>query len=329
MVSFPEAATSLVPTETELVSRASGFWPRAVSGTALPGLAALAELDTVAVQLNGRPVIAWDFISRTGTINPEIISGRAPAGPDEIALGAATLDELGTGIGATVHGEGPDGSHDYRIVGRAVFARLDSPQPLANGAAFTHEGLVPLMTLDLNNGTAYLVARIAPGAILAAVEHQVAALPKIQAPFGPSVPVEVDHLRQVNWLPATLAALLGILALLAVGHALVTSVRRRRHELAVLETLGFVPHQIHAIVAWQATTLATMGLIIGVPAGVIIGRVVWRLIANGLGVSATPEIPAGAIALTALGVIVLITLIAYFPARTAARTRVAVALRSE
>jgi FtsX-like permease family len=294
------------------------------------GLAAAAELFTVNVQLDGRPVIAWGYMSLRGTIDPEIITGRAPSGPDEIALGAATLDELGKRIGDTVHGEGPDGSHNYRIVGRAVFPKLDSPQPLANGAAFTGTGLATLLSpADSNNGSYYLVARVAPGAELAAVEHRLAAASKIERPFGPTVPVEADRLRQVNWLPVTLAALLATLALLAVGHALITSVRRHRRELAVLKTLGFDRHQIRATVAWQATTLATIGLIVGIPAGVIIGSLVWRQVANSLGISTTPAIPGLALLLTVPGALAAVNLIAFFPARAAAGTRPAVALRTE
>ena len=232
------------------------------------GLAAAAAVITANVQLDGRPVTAWGFRSMRGTIGPEIIAGRPPNGPDEIALGAASLDELGKRIGDTVHGDGPDGSHTYRIVGRAVFPKLDSPQPLANGAAFTDDGLATLVgPSDSNNGSSYLVGRVAPGAQLSAVEQRVAAISGVERPFGPSVPVEVDRLRQVNWLPAALAALLAVLALLAVGHALVTSVRRHRRELAVLKTLGFDRHRIRATVAWQATTIATVGLIVGIPAG--------------------------------------------------------------
>ena len=264
-----------------------------------------------------------------GTIGPEIVSGRAPNGPDEIALGTATLDELGKTIGDTVHGDGPDGSHDYRIVGRAVFPKLDSPQPLANGAAFTGAGLAyaPQCRPTRNNGSPYLVVRVAPGAnARRGRTSSRRRSPDVERPFGPSVPVEVDRLRQVNWLPATLAALLAVLALLAVGHALVTSVRRRRRELAVLKTLGFNRRQIRATVAWQATTLATVGLIIGIPAGLIVGNLVWRLVANGLGVSTTATIPALALLLTIPCALAAVNLIAFFPARAAAQTRPAVAL---
>jgi hypothetical protein len=297
-----------------------------------PGLAAVARVETGNVQLDGHPVIAWGYTAVRATISPEIIAGRLPKGPDEIALGTASLDELGKRIHDTVRGQGPDGSRNYRIVGRAVFPRLDSPQPLANGAAFTGAGLAHLMhPTSTSNSSLYLMGRLAPGAKLATVEHRVAGTAQfgIERPFGPSVPVEVDRLRQVDWLPATLAALLALLALLAVGHALVTSVRRHRRELAVLKTLGFDRHQIRATIAWQATTLATIGLAVGIPAGLIIGNLVWHQVADNLGVSTTPPIPTLTLLLTITCALAAVNLIAYFPARAAARTRPAVALRAE
>lgn len=68
-------------------------------------------------------------------------------------------------------------------------------------------------------------------------------------------------LRQIDWVPISRAILLGTLGLLAVGHALVTSVRRRRGELAVLRTLGFTRGQVRAV-AWQATTIVPVGLVV-------------------------------------------------------------------
>jgi ABC-type lipoprotein release transport system permease subunit len=294
------------------------------------GVAAVAEVVTANVQLDGHPAIAWGFTSLRGTIGPEIVAGRTPIDGDEVALGAATLDELGKNIGETVHAQGPDGSHTYRIVGRAVFPKLEQPQPLDNGAVLTGTGLDAILSpTDPNNGSPYLLWRDASGSQLAAVAHRVGAIPQIERPFGPSVPVEVDRLRQVNWLTATLAALLAVLALFAVAHALVTGVRRRRHELAVLKTLGFDRRQIRGTIAWQATTLAAAGVIIGIPVGIIIGNLVWRRVASGLGVSTAASIPTLAVVLTVVGTIAAANLIAYFPGRAAAQTRPAVALRTE
>jgi ABC-type lipoprotein release transport system permease subunit len=86
---------------------------------------------------------------------------------------------------------------------------------------------------------------------------------------------------------------------------------------------------VRATIAWQATTLATVGLVIGIPTGLIVGRLVWRLVADGLGVSRTATIPALALLLTIAGALALVNLIAFFPARAAAQTRPAVALRAE
>jgi ABC-type antimicrobial peptide transport system permease subunit len=139
----------------------------------------------------------------------------------------------------------------------------------------------------------------------------------------------MDRLRQINWFPTILAGLLTVLALVAVGHALVTSVRRRRREIALLKTVGFSRRQVSATVAWQATTLAVVGLMVGIPIGLLIGRAVWEAVADGLGVATVATMPALALALTGVAALLLVNAIAFFPGRAAARTRPAVALRSE
>jgi ABC-type antimicrobial peptide transport system permease subunit len=57
------------------------------------------------------------------------------------------------------------------------------------------------------------------------------------------------------------------------------------------------------------------------------GRV--GLVADGLGIATTVAIPTLALLVTVLGAVGLVNLIAYFPARSAARPRPAVALRTE
>jgi ABC-type lipoprotein release transport system permease subunit len=122
---------------------------------------------------------------------------------------------------------------------------------------------------------------------------------------------------------------LATLALLAVAHTLVTSVRRRRRELALLKTIGFGRRQVGATVAWQATTLATVGLVVGIPVGLLVGRAVWRLVADDLGVATDVTMPRLTLILTVVAALALDNVDAFYPARAAARTRPAVALRSE
>jgi ABC-type lipoprotein release transport system permease subunit len=61
-------------------------------------------------------------------------------------------------------------------------------------------------------------------------------------------------------------------------HTLVTSVRRRR-DLAMLKTLGFVRGQVVAAMVWQATTFAVVALALGRPLGLAAGRWPWELTA--------------------------------------------------
>jgi len=119
------------------------------------------------------------------------------------------------------------------------------------------------------------------------------------------------------------------LALVAVGHALVTTAHRRRSELAVLKTLGFERRQVRATLAWQATALAIVGLVFGLPLGILVGNVVWRHVAGSLGILPVAIVPVVAVALTVPCVMAIVNLVGFGPARTAARTWPAEALTAE
>ncbi|HEX5299453.1 MAG TPA: FtsX-like permease family protein [Streptosporangiaceae bacterium] len=121
-------------------------------------------------------------------------------------------------------------------------------------------------------------------------------------------------------------------ALLATGtlaHMLVTFTRRRRHDLAMLKTLGFTRRQVRHAVAWQATAIAAIALLTGVPTGIAGGRWAWHVFAAQLGVLPEPVIPLATIFIAIPSALALANLVAALPARAAARTRPARVLRSE
>jgi hypothetical protein len=281
---------------------------------------------TANITVDGRATNGWAFVPLRGNIGPEIIAGRAPAGASDVALGATTMHALGKHIGDHIRAAGPRGHGDYVITGEAVFPSLGQTQTLGDGAAFTGTAFAPLF--DQNNFFRYIVARFAPGADPAAVERRLAAIPQLADVTTSSRPAEIERLRQIDWTPVSVAVLLGVLALIAVGHAILTAVRRRRRDFAVLKTLGFERTQVRATVAWQATTLAAIGLFIGIPAGVLVGRLVWRLVAGRLGVLTTTNLPLLAIALVVPAVVLLANAVAFFPAQAAARIRPAAVFRS-
>ena len=305
--------------------------PKGITHTA--GVTDLAGVCVQDIQLDGQPVSALAFHHVRGSIQPSIVKGRAPSNAHEIALGAKTLHALGKTIGDTVHSSYAEPDRHatrtarFRIVGQTALPALGGTQPLADGAALTSAGFAPLN--NDTNGTPFLVGRFAPGTNRTEAERRITALPNVENPTPTSVAVEITRLQQIGWFPATLCALLGTLALLAVGHALVTAVRRRRRDLALLKTLGFDRRQVRATVAWQATILAAVGLIVGIPLGLIVGDLVWNHITDGLGMPIPATTPALAIALTIPVVLILVNLIAYLPAHNAAQTRPAIALRAE
>ena len=267
----------------------------------LSSVTALSLVDEVCsqtVDVDGRSVGGLSFTSRRGPgIDPTVLEGRAPLGDREVDLGTATLRALHKRVGDRVTVQRRGKPLRYQVVGRAVLPSLGDAQPLADGAVFTGEGFAPLF--DLNIFTRYFVGRIDHGATRRTLDRQVAALSDVGAPMGPTLPGEVSRLQQIGWLAPGLVALFALLGLGATAHALVTSSVRRRSEHATLRVLGFTPRQLRSTVAYQATTVAVVGLAIGLPLGTIAGKAGWRLLAGALGVSDTNSLPVVPFLLTA------------------------------
>ena len=80
-------------------------------------------------------------------------------------------------------------------------------------------------------------------------------------------------------------------AMTSLALTVLTSVRRRRRELALLKTLGMTRRQLRAIVAWQTTLTLLIALVVGVPLGVAAGRWAWRGFAGSLGVAPVTVVP--------------------------------------
>jgi ABC-type antimicrobial peptide transport system permease subunit len=129
--------------------------------------------------------------------------------------------------------------------------------------------------------------------------------------------------------PLIFGVILVLFGVATLLHLLLVSVARRRPELGLLKALGFVRSQVASSVLWQATTVALTGIIIGVPAGVAAGRLIWRAFAAGLGVVPVPVVTAWIIAAIALGTVLAANGLAVGPSLAAARTRPATLLKAE
>jgi hypothetical protein len=318
---------------------AMGGFASAAAGEPIAGRL-LADPDVAAVAgmlgqqdatIDGRSVPVLAIEERKGSLPPAVIEGREPLRPDEIALGSTTLKHLGRRVGDTVTvAAGDRPARRLRVVGRVVLHQPGWDSVITPGkGGLVHPDefrrLVPDPSLKYPGS--FLVRFVAGADLERAMAELRRDLPSFM--FTPRPHAEVRNLQRVGVLPGLLAGLVALLALATMTHTLVTSVRRRRRDLAVLKTLGFVRGQVAATIVWQATTFAVVALGLGLPLGVAAGRWAWQLTAASLGVDSAPVVPLAAMLAVAAGTVLAANLVAAVPGRAAGRLRPAVALRSE
>jgi hypothetical protein len=163
--------------------------------------------------------------------------------------------------------------------------------------------------------------------------HKLNRNPKDPSPAGGLVahlrPAEIVNYRSMGTTPAILGGGLALGAVVALALTLVASVRRRRRELALLKTLGFVRRQLAAAVAWQSSIAVAIGVVIGVPIGIVLGRVLRNLFAHEIDAVPMPSVPGLVIVLIVVGALLLANVVAAVPGRMAAGTSTALVLREE
>jgi hypothetical protein len=278
-------------------------------------------------------VSLWAYSPGSKAIPVVILSGRLPETANEVVLAPKTMSALHTHVGAhvtltgsrntpadlTVVGSGlvPEGPHNgYAEGGWVTQHGYDS---VFRGFKF-HIVLVTLAD-DAQNPDA-------AAKLTAAVSKTDKSLKGFE--FGPPDPLAaVAQLREVRELPIFLGFFLALLAVGAVGHAVATAVRRRSHDLAVLRALGMTQWQCRWVVITQASVLAAVGTVFGIPLGLAIGRTLWRAVADYTPIEYVSPTALWALALAGPAALVLANLLAAWPGQRAARLRIAHILRAE
>jgi hypothetical protein len=271
---------------------------------------------------------AWGLNAAQGSVHPTVIEGRWPRSDAEIALGTTTLRSIEADVGDSVRVAANGRAFRLRVTGRVVFPEVSpGPPGVGNGAGLTLDGLRRLIPgLPARD----VLIRLGPGTDIREVGGTFRNYRGISSlAAGTGLFTGLAELHHAEAVPVVLGGVLALAAILTLVHMLVSSIRRRRHDMAILVTLGFLRRQVSAAVAWQATTLAVLALAVGVPIGVIGGRWGWSLFADRVGVVPESVIPLVALSVAIPATLVLANLIAIVPGRIAARTRPAVVLRAE
>jgi hypothetical protein len=281
-------------------------------------------------------VEAYTYAPVAGTrVRAVLTAGRMPSAPDEIVLAPTTARDMHAATGSVVRLAGAAGPRALTVTGIG-FVPSGPDNYYDDGAWLTPAGFDRLFG-GAHHAFKFHVATVAlrPGADVEAAAHRLtakaAAIKGGQAfAFTPAPPLEqVQAVRDVAALPLALSAFLAVLAIGAVGHALSITVRRRRHELAVLRALGLTRRQSRLVIVTQATLLAVIGLAFGIPLGIALGRTLWRAAADMTPLAYHPPVALWALALIGPLALVAASLLAAWPARRAARLRTAHILRTE
>ena len=191
------------------------------------------------------------------------------------------MRDLRVGIGERVRLEAPGFRGDAVVVGRAVLPAVG----LYQGSDHTAlgEGVI-ISERAAGSSRGSLVVGLEPGTDRRAYTRRlVEALLPYGQPFvsdRPSRPADVQSLTELRDLPIVQVGVVVAVIAVAVGHSLVLTVRRRRRDLAVMQTLGARRRTLYAAAAWQAVTVAVLASAFGVPLGIIAGRWGWMALAS-------------------------------------------------
>jgi putative ABC transport system permease protein len=325
------AAAGMVASYDRLTSRPEQFgawWDLAVGqyseqGPLDDGVAKLLANPAVAVAagfadepavatIDGRRATFLGTVDYTGHHDPVIAEGRGPTADDEAALGRNTAKDLHKGIGDEVTiVSNDDQRFKLRVVGIAVVN-----DAVASDAGAAGRGvLVPWPVILKISGPAtvaqsILVRLVPEGDREAAIESVRRDFPGSVREPAPQVDVRnIGRLRALPWL---IAAVVGILALATLVHALITRLTRSRTTLAVLAALGFSRRQRRGVCLLASAMPVAAGIAVGLPLGLLVGGRVWRALADGIGLPSPAALAwttAVVVSLATLGLAMLVALV--------------------
>jgi hypothetical protein len=292
------------------------------------------QLDGVNIPAMGMPTHA--------AVAPPLLSGHGLDAADQVVLGAGTLHQLHKRVGDTLVVRAHNGPPvKLTIVGTATLPPIgvigSSHLEMGSGALLSYR-LIPPAARNLFEGTPgpnAVLVRTKGGASPQGLRSLQAIGRKLDiAVNGGSVlpvqrPAEILNYGSLGTTPVLLGAALAAGAAVALAITLVTSVRRRRRDLAILKTLGFTRRQLASAVAVQAGVASVIGCAIGIPAGVALGRALWNLFAGEISAVPYPTVPTGTIVVIGIVAIALAVVVATVPGRIAARTSTSQLLRAE
>jgi hypothetical protein len=259
-----------------------------------------------------------------------------PSSASEIVLGTGTAAGLHARVGSTIRLKGGTATESMTVTGLG-FVPAGPHNDYPNGAWLTPAGYSRLFKGAHFAFKFHLaLVQVAAGTSVTAAAAQLNGAAVGVAGggaghlFTPPEPLsQVQEVKDVSVLPLALSAFLALLAVGAIGHALAVAVNRRRHELAVLRALGLTRFQSRMVVVTHASLLGVIGLALGIPLGIALGRGIWHVAADFTPLAYHPPAADLALLLIIPATLLAANLLALWPGHRAAGLRPGHILRTE
>lgn len=270
-----------------------------------PDVESVIPMSNAVVSLGSRSIDLTGYDVVRGSYEPVVIEGHAPTNADEAMMGQVTARDNGLDVGDRFEVTGPAGPVAFTVSGIGVITSIDGGDGVGSGGMIDVDGMRRIdphatygsAVIDLRGGTA--AGSFALGSLDGSV-----ALGALDPPAA------IFNLQRVRDIPYVVGGLLAVLALLALGHQLVLSVRHRRHDLAVIRAIGGPGRWVAGVVHWQVTFWVVALVAIAVPAGVVVGRLVYGAFVERIGAQPGATVPILVIVVGAAGLVALANLVA-------------------
>jgi ABC-type lipoprotein release transport system permease subunit len=308
-----------------------------------PTITSITKVEAEQVSIDHKTVGADAITAIRGRIAFVTAQGHLPDGDGQIALGAGTMRSIRTNVGALINVSVPtptggQTTEPFRVVAELPLPVVGGYTGLGDGAMFTIGGYeqaacrssalkATCRTAVEDSSFGAIATSMVPGPRgEATISHYLESDPLVAA--LPVTPTSLVNFGEAINFPLLFGVIVSIFGAGMLIHLLVVSVTRRRRETGLLKVLGFTNLQVVSSMSCQATTLTIVGIVVGMPIGVIVGRATWTLFARQLGVVPVAVVPVWLLGVLAAGIVVTANLLALGPAVAATRIKTQTLLQS-
>jgi len=204
------------------------------------------------------------------------------------------------------------------VVGRTTFPAFGNERGaetgLGTGALGTTARFPVVDSAGVGGRYNYLLIRFAPGTTARGVRQMRKLLIETGCDASclltNSRPAEIDGYRNVRRLPLAIGLVLLLLLVATLTHVLVSTMRRRSRDLAILRALGCTTRNLASTLRWQSVMLTVAAIVIGVPIGLVANNLAWSAFTSQLGIAPGTVAPVLALVAGAAGTLLLALLLA-------------------